>query len=110
MQIQFLDYVVAIYNQGIGSAYDVVVEDIMKDPNGGVVSEQMWDLGEVFPDERITLDYTIELASNAPYGTYINIAQAKGLMPYGGAMLPYYSGYGTQELEEIGRASCRERV
>ena len=94
-----VDYVVAIYNQGIGSAYDVVVEDIMKDPNGGVVSEQMWDLGEVFPDERITLDYTIELASNAPYGTYINIAQAKGLMPYGGAMLPYYSGYGTQELE-----------
>jgi len=77
-QGQMVTYVLDIENTKDESIYDVYVFDQLFDPSGGVVSDLYWQLGEVYPHEKIKIDYTISFSESAPFGTYKNQAWADG--------------------------------
>jgi uncharacterized repeat protein (TIGR01451 family) len=91
-----VEYRVKLWNQGPGSAFDVVVDDIMTNASSTVINTQTWNLGEVFPHEEILLDYTIQIATNTPAGFYTNKAIGHGFDTY---QTPITSVYGIQTIE-----------
>lgn len=75
-----VDYKIVLYNNSSGSAYNVVVKDnLINNDSSEVFNTQSWDLGEVFPYEEITIDYTVAIGSEVLAGFYTNTAQAIGL-------------------------------
>lgn len=74
-----VDYQIVLTNNGDGSAYDAVVEDVLLNEFSEVIITNSWDLGEVFPNEEIIIDYTVAIGSEVPAGFYTNTAQAIGI-------------------------------
>ena len=74
-----VDYDITLINEGLGSAYNTILTDTLRDPEGNVINEEVWDLGEVFADEEITITYTMEFNPDAEFGVYTNSAQATAL-------------------------------
>ena len=72
-----VNYVITIENKGAGYAYNVRVDDEMKNANGGIISTNGWDLDTVYPGEKVVIEYTVQFAKNTPPGTYTNYALAK---------------------------------
>jgi uncharacterized repeat protein (TIGR01451 family) len=74
----YVDYQIVLTNVGNGSAYDVVVEDILLNESSEEFSTSTWDLGEVLAGEEIIIDYTVAIGSEVPAGLYTNTARAAG--------------------------------
>lgn len=72
-----VDYTVVITNMDGGSAYEAVLVDTLETEQGEVVHEEVWELGEVFPDEEITVTYSIVFEDDAKAGLYYNAARVE---------------------------------
>lgn len=74
-----VDYTIVVINDGGGSAYNSFVVDVLEDENGAVMSEEVWDLEEIFPGEEITLTYTTVFSPETEPGSYVNRVQVHSL-------------------------------
>ncbi|MFH0804411.1 MAG: hypothetical protein V1896_02320 [Candidatus Zambryskibacteria bacterium] len=72
------DYKITVKNHG-GSAFEGVLFDQLKNEAGEIINKQSWDLGEILPDEEITLTYTTEFTEETAAGTYTNYAWVEAL-------------------------------
>lgn len=72
-----VDYTVVIRNDGLGEAYHAVLIDVLKDKDGALIHEERWSLDTVYPNEEVTVTYTIEFSPSAAAGTYTNSAYVK---------------------------------
>ena len=68
-----VDYTIVVENTG-GSAYESVLYDTLADEDGNIKAENNWELGEIFPDEEITVTYTAVFNENTASGIYTNSA------------------------------------
>lgn len=73
-----VDYTIVLTNEGNGSAYNVVVQDVLTNEVSHVFNTISWELGEVFPREKITIEYTIATNHEIPPGVYTNTVRATG--------------------------------
>lgn len=48
----------------------VVVHDVMRDPDGNVVGDEVWNLGTMKAGEEVRIGYNLSFAANAPWGEY----------------------------------------
>ncbi len=92
---EFVDYTVRVRNVGTALARGVVVEDRLPaglryesgssrlagrplpDPTGGAGPELRFSIGDLAPDETVTLTYRIQIGPGAPTGEAINRAHAE---------------------------------
>lgn len=79
-------YKITMINESDGRALDVSVDDILTDKSGETISSANWKLGEVFPREKIIIEYTLAIGSEIPAGSYTGATQAKGFDNYGTPM------------------------
>lgn len=49
--------------------------DVLRDPSGGEVKREVWELGDVMPNEEIQLGYTLTFQSDAVSGIYPLLSQ-----------------------------------
>ncbi len=75
---QVINFTIDLFNRSTEPLFDVIVYDTLVGPDGKVVNRQQWSLGEVKPQEEITIDYSLRLGGSAPAGIYKNIASADG--------------------------------
>ena len=68
-----VDYTIVVENKG-GSAFEGVLYDVLKDENNNIITENNWELGEIFPDEEITITYTAVFNASTVSGVYTNSA------------------------------------
>lgn len=94
-----VDYKIVVSNKGSATAYDVIVSDELKNAAGEVVHTQNWDLQNVAAREDVTIDYSIELATSTPVGTYINSAIAVWRLTEGGSKDHSGHSYATVKVE-----------
>ena len=71
-------YKITLQNNRSVPVNDVKVYDKLKNEGGLVVFENSWDLGQVAPNEKVVIDYTVIFSSEAPAGYYTNTAYASG--------------------------------
>lgn len=72
------DYKIVVKNNG-GSAFEGVLFDQLKNEAGEIINEQSWDLGEILPNEEITVTYTTEFTASTTSGIYTNYAWVEAL-------------------------------
>jgi uncharacterized protein YfcZ (UPF0381/DUF406 family) len=72
-----VDYTVFITNKNGGSAYEAVLSDTLQDEKGNKVNNEVWELGEILPNEEITITYTVVFQKHAKPGSYLNNAQVE---------------------------------
>lgn len=72
-----VDYTITLHNAG-GLSPETVVIDTLTNEAGDVLSEQVWELGEVYPDEEIVITYTSNFSSSTTPGVYTNTAEVLG--------------------------------
>ncbi|MEK7063819.1 MAG: hypothetical protein AAB955_03990 [Patescibacteria group bacterium] len=58
--------------------FDVVVHDLLYAPNGALVRDEVWDLGDVEEGEQITIEYDIHFEDGAPEGIYVLSTEVGG--------------------------------
>lgn len=56
---------VTIQNTSDTTARNVVFYDVLREPEGEIISREVWDLGDVLAGEHIELGYNVSLNSNA---------------------------------------------
>ncbi len=89
-----VDYKVVVDNDTkAGPAYNSVLEDTIKDPNGKTIYDNSWNLDEIDPGDEITLTYTVQFDASSTPGAYINTSLVTGdknysKLPYANAMDP----------------------
>ncbi|MCR4330702.1 MAG: peptidoglycan-binding protein [Patescibacteria group bacterium] len=69
-----VDYTIVVNNEG-GSAYHAVLVDTITDEAEEIIHEEYWELGEILPNEEITVTYTVIFNASTTPGTYTNHAQ-----------------------------------
>jgi hypothetical protein len=60
------------------TASNVVLHDLLTNTEGTVIRDEVWELGDVLPNEEIELGYTITFNRNAPFGTYFLATEITG--------------------------------
>ncbi|MBI2673818.1 MAG: peptidoglycan-binding protein [Candidatus Zambryskibacteria bacterium] len=73
-----VDYTIVIENKG-GSAFEGILYDVLKDENGKIITKNNWELGEIFPNEEITITYTAIFNASTTPGVYTNTAWVEAL-------------------------------
>ena len=73
-----VSYQLVLENVGDLPAYDTLVKDVMKDSLGREITDNFWDLGAVYGQEKIIIDYDVTLGEDAVSGIYINHVHAEG--------------------------------
>jgi uncharacterized repeat protein (TIGR01451 family) len=63
-------YTLVVTNAGEESLYDVVLTDDLRGPSGEIIHTEKYPLGEVLPNEEITIEYTVLFDESFPYGIY----------------------------------------
>jgi hypothetical protein len=48
----------------------VKIHDLLANPGGALITDDVWDLGDVLPYEEITIEYSVTFAPSAERGTY----------------------------------------
>ncbi|MFC1629659.1 DUF11 domain-containing protein [Patescibacteria group bacterium] len=82
-----INYQIVLYNDSSESALDVFLEDVLSNQDSlQEFNSYTWDLGEVFPYEKIIIDYTVAVGSEVPVGFYENTALAIGVNGRGSAV------------------------
>ena len=77
-----VDYTITIKNTNNGSAYHAELIDELVSEDGTLINQQYWDLGEIFPEEEITVTYTTLFSSTTVPGTYTNYAKVYAFDTY----------------------------
>lgn len=72
-----VDYKVVIRNNG-GEAYNTTLTDTLTDPKGKKVYSRSWKLDTIYPDDEITLSYSVIYNTGIPAGRYTNMARLVG--------------------------------
>lgn len=49
---------------------DVVVHDMLYGPDGALLQDEVWELNDVAPGEKVAIAYDITFGASAPIGTY----------------------------------------
>ena len=93
-----VDYTLTIQNFG-GEAYHAELTDTLFSDGGEVITEKTWWLGEIFPDEEITVTYSIEFASTTPPGFYTNRAKVYAFTRHP-SIDPFYGTFGHSNIAE----------
>lgn len=70
-----VEYVIVITNFGGGPLYGAKMYDVLTNEHGEIVNEELWDLDTIYPDEEITLTYTVIFKQS---GVYRNAASVIG--------------------------------
>ncbi|MDO8728420.1 MAG: hypothetical protein Q7K26_00855 [bacterium] len=73
-----VDYTIVVRNEG-GSAFEGILYDVLKDENGKIITKNDWELGEIFPNEEITITYTAIFNASTTPGVYTNTAWVEAL-------------------------------
>ena len=74
-----INHKITLTNEGNGSAFDVIVYDILTyEDSEDKMKNNTWNLGEVFPGEKIEIEYTVVINDGALPGIYKNTAFADG--------------------------------
>jgi len=73
-----VDYTIVIKNNG-GMAYHSMLVDTLTTETGDIINQEYWNLDQIYPDEEITVTYTVMLSEDAPSGTYINSARIEAI-------------------------------
>jgi len=73
------DYRITLVNDSFGPALGVMVEDNLVNEDLQIVNTYRWDLGYVFPGEKIVINYTIGIGKYVAPGVYTNYAEAVGV-------------------------------
>lgn len=73
-----VNYKITIKNEG-GIAHHAILVDTLKNEDGDVLNEQQWELGDVYPNEKIEVTYTSVFSKNTPPGVYTNYAQVHSI-------------------------------
>jgi hypothetical protein len=73
-----VDYTIRVVNRG-GPAYHAVLYDTLVDAKGKEVTTESWKLGDVAPNEEITITYTVEFATSTRGGEYVNYSQVQSI-------------------------------
>lgn len=81
-------YTIALLNDAQGTAFNVLVRDMLYDPWGTVIASSSWTLGQVYPKEEIYIDYDAIFSANASSGYYINYAYVDGFDNFQGTLAP----------------------
>lgn len=63
-------HTLVVTNAGKESVYDVVLTDDLRGPSGEVIHTERYELGEVLPNEEITIEYTVLFNESFQYGIY----------------------------------------
>lgn len=84
-----LDYTIVIINDGAGSAYDALLEDILMDEDGNIIYRETWELDEIYPGEEIEVTYTTFFNDATEPGIYTNYAKVYAL----GGHPTFFYGY-----------------
>jgi len=74
-------YQIMIINTGDLPAYNTLVQDTLVDSLGNEIAVNVWDLGVVYPNEEILIEYDVEILSNAVTGIFVNTAIVEGFDP-----------------------------
>lgn len=69
-----VDYTIVVNNEG-GMAYHAVLVDTITDEAEKIIHEEYWELGEILPNEEITVTYTVVFNASTTPGVYKNHAQ-----------------------------------
>lgn len=72
------DYKIVVKNSG-GSAYEGILFDELKNEAGEIMGQQHWILGEILPNEEITITYTTQFNEEIKPGIYTNLAWVEAL-------------------------------
>ena len=59
-----------IFNTSDLPVRSLVVNDILRDPAGNIVGNEVWEIGDLLPNEEITLEYDIQFGRLAKSGFY----------------------------------------
>lgn len=73
-----IDYELQIVNSGEES-YQTLLRDQITDSSGTIVHENAWYLDTVYPDEEITVAYSVAYGTSTPAGKYTNNAVIEGI-------------------------------
>src|SRR5690606_17846680 len=77
-----VEYKISIRNESDGPAYQSVLVDVLRDPNGEIVHREEWVLGTILPHEEIMISYTASFAEDSLPGTYTSEAQVLAVGQY----------------------------
>ncbi len=64
------EQILIVRNQSDDVLPSVKFDDILYDENGNQIQTESWDLGDLLPNEEVTLTYDISFGSKAVTGTY----------------------------------------
>ncbi|PIR97238.1 MAG: hypothetical protein COT91_02590 [Candidatus Doudnabacteria bacterium CG10_big_fil_rev_8_21_14_0_10_41_10] len=70
---------IIVDNDGLTTIDNVVAYDELTTPDKTLITSQGWPIGSFGSNERIEIEYTIEIDPSAPSGTYHNVSWAQGL-------------------------------
>ena len=73
-----VNYKIKAANKGVGSAYDVVLTDTLKNESSEVIKTQSWELGEIMSNEEITIEYGLLINGGIEPGIYTNAVEIQG--------------------------------
>lgn len=89
----------SIENTGSVSAEGVILHDIIRAPDGTIISDELWEIGIINPQEEIQLTYDATFEDTAPAGTYFLGTHVEG----DNFSAQSFGRNGTIVLEEIPR-------
>ena len=78
-----VNYKIVLENYGDGSAYDVVVYDTLTNEQAEIIETFNWDLGRVYPNEEIIIEYSLAINEGIEAGLYTNTVTMEGKTPEG---------------------------
>jgi uncharacterized repeat protein (TIGR01451 family) len=67
-------YTITVKNSHTETLYNAVLYDALEDPEGTVLDQGSWDLGEMTAGEEVVVDYEVNFGAEAKGGSYINYA------------------------------------
>jgi uncharacterized repeat protein (TIGR01451 family) len=113
-----VDYSITLENNSSAFAYNVVVTDNLVNESLDTVNSYSWDLGQVFPNEEIVINYTLFLGGGIPAGLYTNTAKAIGFDGHGNAIesdqafttIELRREDGSEQIEELSIEEMMERL
>lgn len=68
---------IKLTNASDATLHDVVFRDLLKDPEGMIISDELWRLGDVQPREEIDISYEINFKPTALPGRYVLESRAE---------------------------------
>lgn len=91
-----VDYTLRLENHG-GPAYHSELFDTITGPDGTIVEQKRWWLGDIKAGEDITITYTAQFGTSTPAGTYTNSAQVKAI-DRNPSISPFYGWFGPSNI------------